>query len=64
MILKELSVDRENSVVVGDAISDVEMGNNADVAASVGVCSGLTPREKLLERTRYVVDDISKIEIA
>ena len=61
LILKELSVDREDTVMVGDAITDIEMGINAGVKASIGVCSGLTPKEMLLEKTQYVIEDISKI---
>ena len=60
LILKELSVDREDTVMVGDAITDIEMGINAGVKASIGVCSGLTPKEMLLEKTQYVIEDISK----
>lgn len=63
LILKELSVDRGNAVTVGDALTDVEMGINAGVKASIGVCSGLTPKERLLEKTRYVIEDISKIRV-
>ena len=61
LILKELSVNREDTVTVGDAITDIEMGINAGVKASIGVCSGLTPKEMLLEKTQYVIEDISKI---
>lgn len=64
LILKELSVSKENAVMIGDAVSDVEMGHNAGLAASIGVLSGLTPKKSLLEKTKYVVGDISEIKIS
>ena len=36
LILKELFVDRENAVIVGDAITDIEMGFNAGLKALLG----------------------------
>lgn len=50
-------------MIVGDAITDIEMGINAGLRASIGVCSGLTPREKLMEKTNYVIEDISEIRV-
>jgi HAD superfamily hydrolase (TIGR01509 family) len=61
LILKEVGVSKKKAVMVGDAITDVEMGINAGVFASVGVCSGLTPRDELAKATKYIVGDISKI---
>lgn len=60
-ILQATGISKEHTIMVGDAITDVEMGINADVKASIGVCSGLTFREELLRVTRYVVNDISNI---
>ncbi len=63
LILKELSVDKENTVIVGDAITDIEMGLNAGLKASIGVCSGLTLKKDLFEKTKYVIEDISRIRV-
>ena len=63
LILKELSVDKENTVIVGDAITDIEMGLNAGLKASIGVCSGLTSARKLEEKTKFVIEDISRIMV-
>ncbi|MDP8230781.1 MAG: HAD family hydrolase [Candidatus Gorgyraea atricola] len=62
-ILKKLDVSPRNSIMVGDANTDVLMGKNANLKASIGVCTGLTNKDKLLEITPYVVDDVSKIKI-
>ena len=63
LILKKLTVDKENTVIVGDAITDIEMGFNAGLKASIGVCSGLTSENGLLGKTKYVIKDISKIKV-
>ena len=63
LILEELSIKKENAVMVGDALTDVEMGNNANLAASIGVCSGLTSEENLMKKTKYIVRDISEIKL-
>jgi len=63
LILEELSVDKENTVIVGDAITDIEMGLNAGLKASIGVCSGLTSARKLEEKTKFVIEDISRIRV-
>jgi phosphoglycolate phosphatase len=63
LILKELSVDKENTVIVGDAITDIEMGFSAGLKASIGVCSGLTSARKLEERTEFVIEDVSRISV-
>jgi len=63
LILKELSIDNENTVIVGDAITDIEMGLNAGLKASIGVCSGLTSERKLEEMTDCVIEDISMIRV-
>lgn len=63
LILKELSVDKKNAVMVGDAATDMEMGGNAGLAASIGVLSGLTSKESLLEKTEHIVGDISEIKV-
>jgi len=63
LILKLSSIDQNHAVIVGDAITDVEMGINAGLKAAVAVCSGLTPKKDLLNKTRYVIDDISHIMV-
>ena len=61
MIIEKTGIRKENAVVVGDAVTDMEMGFNAGLKASIGVCSGLTSRVELLRRTKYVIEDISEI---
>jgi HAD superfamily hydrolase (TIGR01549 family) len=63
MILNFLGIDRSHAVMVGDAMTDVKMGINAGVKASIGLLTGFATYEQLKEITPYVARDISKIEI-
>jgi len=58
-----LSIKPSRSVVVGDALTDIQMGINAKFKASIAVCSGLTAKDELKSITAYVVSDVSKIKI-
>ncbi len=60
-ICDRLGLDPRRSIMVGDAESDVRSGLNAGCLASIGVETGLTSRERLLELTPLVISDISKI---
>ena len=63
LITAKLGIDQGRTVMVGDASSDVQMGLNAGVRASVGVCSGLTDRATLCGLTPYVIDDVCQIRV-
>jgi len=63
LITNKLGIPKESSVMVGDAVSDVKMGVNAKFKASIGVASGLTTAEKLLEITPFVAPGIADIYI-
>ncbi|MDD5006784.1 MAG: HAD hydrolase-like protein [Syntrophorhabdaceae bacterium] len=62
-ILNALAIDRSNAIMVGDAMTDVQMGVNAGLKVSIGVLTGLATKEQLKGITPYVVEDVSKIEI-
>ncbi|HOE16834.1 MAG TPA: HAD family hydrolase [Syntrophorhabdaceae bacterium] len=62
-ILSAFKIDRGNAIMVGDATTDVQMGANARLKASIGVLTGLATEEQLKSITPYVVEDVSKIEI-
>jgi HAD superfamily hydrolase (TIGR01549 family) len=63
IILERLRSDRDEAVMVGDAVTDIQMGLNAGLRASIGVRSGLTPGEDLERYTPYVVGDVSEIQV-
>lgn len=62
-ILDETGCDRTQTIMVGDALTDVSMGIQAKCQASVGVLTGLTSERELLEVTAYVINSISTIHI-
>jgi len=62
-ILKKLSLNKENTVMVGDALVDIEMGNHAGLKASIAVTGGIALPELFLGKTEYIVQDISQIRV-
>ncbi|MBN2735031.1 MAG: HAD family hydrolase [Methanomicrobiaceae archaeon] len=62
-IFNKTGCDKKRTIMVGDAITDVKMGVKAQCKASVGVLTGLTHADELMQITPYVIESISKIEI-
>jgi phosphoglycolate phosphatase len=62
-ILKELNIQPDNAIMVGDALIDVQMGINAGLKASIGVLTGFATAQQLFKVTPYVARDISRIYI-
>jgi AHBA synthesis associated protein len=62
-ILKRLKIDKENAVVVGDAVTDIRMGLNAGLKASIAVLTGLSSEAELRQITDYVVPSIAAIGV-
>ena len=63
VILNALNIDKSNTVIVGDAITDVKLGINANLTASIGVLTGLSSYEQLKMFTPYVANGISDLKI-
>ena len=63
LILNKLNVPRDTAIMVGDAMSDVELGVNAGLKASIGVLTGLAAEEELKGVTRHVVQSIAEITL-
>lgn len=64
LILHTLKIDRNNAVMIGDAVSDVKMGNNARLKASIGVLSGLSSADDFKMLTPYVINSIADLKIS
>lgn len=62
-ILNKLSTDKTSAIMVGDAITDIAMGNNAGLKASIAVLSGIASKEQFFGMTEYIVPDISQITV-
>ena len=55
-ICKELGVDPEDTVMVGDTKADMGMGHAAKLGWNVGVLSGVGDTEELVPEAHYVID--------
>ncbi len=62
-ILKKLNCDHLHTVVVGDTDVDMELGVRSGVKACIGVFSGTAPKDVLIRKTPYVIDNIGLIEV-
>jgi phosphoglycolate phosphatase-like HAD superfamily hydrolase len=49
--------------MVGDALTDIQMGLNAGLKASIGVLSGFATAEQLRTLTPFVVHDVSELNL-
>jgi HAD superfamily hydrolase (TIGR01509 family) len=63
LILDRLGVDRSQAVMVGDAVSDVQMGIRAGVKACVGVLTGFATAEEFRPLTPFIARDVSEIVV-
>jgi len=63
LILKTLAIKPSRAVMVGDALTDLQMGMNAGLKASIGVLSGLGTAEQLRTLTPFVAQDASEITV-
>jgi phosphoglycolate phosphatase-like HAD superfamily hydrolase len=61
LILKTLDIKPSQAVMVGDALTDIQMGLNAGLKASIGVLTGFATRDQLQSVTPFVAADLSKI---
>jgi phosphoglycolate phosphatase-like HAD superfamily hydrolase len=63
IILDRLRIDRSQAVMVGDALSDVQMGINAGLKASIGVLTGFATAEQLRTLTPFIARDVSELAV-
>jgi phosphoglycolate phosphatase len=63
IILDRLGIGASQAVMVGDALSDVQMGINAGLKASIGVLTGFASAEQFRPLTPFVARDVSKLAV-
>ncbi len=63
LILKTLGIKPSQAVMVGDALTDVQMGLNAGLKASIGVLSGFATRDQMQSRTPFIARDVSELTV-
>lgn len=62
-ILDALRVDRSQALMVGDAITDVEMGCRAGLTGTIGVLTGQTSREDLQKITPFIIGSVADMAV-
>lgn len=62
-ICRQLSVSPQETIFIGDTVTDMLMGKNAGVALTIGILKGgVTPREELEKVADIVVDSIGELK--
>jgi len=61
-VLKKVVSRSDEAVIVGDSISDMQMGRNARVKACIGVLTGFTSREKLEQLADVVIPSVASLQ--
>ena len=62
-ICRQLSVSSQETILIGDTVTDMLMGKKAGVALTVGILEGgVTPREELEKVADIVIDSIRELK--
>ena len=62
-ILDRLGIDGSEAVMVGDALTDVQMSINAGLKACVGVLTGFATEDQFRALTPFIAQDVSEIRV-
>uniref|UniRef100_A0A0M3KDD3 HAD family hydrolase n=1 Tax=Anisakis simplex TaxID=6269 RepID=A0A0M3KDD3_ANISI len=60
-ICRQLDIDPQEAVVVGDTLADLGMGRTARLGCTVGVLSGVCGREHLSSYADFIIPDVGKL---
>jgi phosphoglycolate phosphatase len=63
IILDRLGIGSSKAVMVGDALSDVQMGINAGLKASIGVLTGFATEDQFRTLTPFIARDVSELAV-
>ena len=63
-VLRLTGCKTNDTVMVGDSISDMAMGKNAKVKASIGVLTGITDRADLEKIADIVIDSVAQMRVS
>jgi phosphoglycolate phosphatase len=61
--IKQLGLEKEKTIAIGDAPMDIFMANNSKLKAGVGISTGQVKYEKLSEYTKYLAGSLKEIDI-
>lgn len=63
LALEKMNGNIENTIVIGDALMDFEMGKNSNLKGEILVATGQTEIEILKEHSKCVVNNLSEVKI-
>lgn len=63
-ILRKTEIKPNEAVMVGDSLSDIQMGKNAKTKACIGVQTGFTPQQKLEKLADVVLPSIADLHVS
>lgn len=63
LALKEMNSKKEETIVIGDALMDYEMGKNAGLKGEILVATGQTDIEDLQKCSKCTVNNLNEVEI-
>ncbi len=61
--MKRTNCSPEQTVMIGDSVSDMRMGRNAKVLASIGVLTGSTKKKKLEQFADAIVSSVAELRV-
>jgi len=61
-ILKKTGCRADETIMIGDSISDMKMGRNAGVKACIGVLTGITSGLQLRKHVDYVIASVALLK--
>jgi phosphoglycolate phosphatase-like HAD superfamily hydrolase len=64
LILKHQNIGKKHTLMIGDAITDVQMGVDADLLGSIAVLTGFTKESELRMITPHIVQSVAKISVS
>jgi phosphoglycolate phosphatase len=62
-VMKRAGGTPEQTVMIGDSISDMRMGRNAKVKTCIGVLTGFTKKEKLEQFADVIVSSVAELQV-
>ena len=62
-VLRKTGCQADETVMVGDSVSDMKMGRNAKIKASIGVLTGVDGRKELEKFADVVVDSVASLDV-
>jgi phosphoglycolate phosphatase len=63
LILQQLNVEKGHALMVGDAITDVQMGVDAGLLGTIAVLTGFTKESELKKITPYIISSVATMRV-